>query len=498
MTQRLASIYFPSLIADWTIRRQPALRSLPFVLVTTERGRRVVTAANALAQSMGVRAGMVLADCQALVPELQVLDDEPRRPEQLLNALAEWCVRYTPSVSVDLPAGLILDVSGCTHLWGGEAGYLRDLESRLTAFGYVVRTAMADTIGTAWAISRFGASSTIVEPGAQKAALTSLPPAALRLEAPITEKLHKLGLNHIGSFIDMPRTALRRRFGQALLSRLDQALGMELELPELIRPLVPYREQLPSMEPIRTAPGIEIALKTLLEGLCERLSRESKGIRKCELRCYRIDGNVQKIDIGTNRPSRNVVHLFKLFEPRIAEIEPDLGIELFILEAPVVEDLLHSQDALWSVSNANETAVAELLDRLAGKVGSTSIHRYLPAEHYWPERSFTEAETLAEKAVTAWPNSLPRPLHLLPIPEEITVSVPIPDYPPMLFRYKGKLHQVKKAEGPERIEQEWWLQQGLYRDYYQVEDEHGARYWLFRSGDYDNHEVKWFMHGFFV
>jgi protein ImuB len=164
----------------------------------------------------------------------------------------------------------------------------------------------------------------------------------------------------------------------------------------------------------------------------------------------------------------------------------------------VVEDLEGKQDVLWTVNKANESAIAELLDRLTGKAGPGTIYRYLPDEHYWPERSIKLSTSLAEKPLTAWPKDLLRPLHLLQKPEPIEVTVPSPDYPPLLFKYKGVLHSVKKADGPERIEQEWWIEAGLYRDYYCVEDEQGARYWLFRSGDYNSGNAKWFLHGFFA
>jgi protein ImuB len=498
MAQRIVAIWFPHLITDWMLRRQPELAELPFALALPERSRKVVKAVNSKAQAKGVYVGMVVADCKAIVPDLQVFDYDPEQPKKLLNALAEWFIRYAPLVSVDLPDGLVLDVSGCTHLWGGEEPYLHDIQHRLSSFGYSSQTAIADTVGAAWAVSRFDTAAPIIEPNKQTQALSPLPSAALRIDDPLVDKLEKLGLNTIGSFMTMPRTALRRRFGQQLLTQLDRALGYEMEIIEPVVPMTPYQERLPSLEPIRTAIGIEIALKNLLEALCERLNKESNGLRKCELRCYRIDGNIQKIDIGTNRPSRNPGHLFKLFENRIAQIEPDLGIELFVLEASVVEELHSTQDALWAVASANETAIAELLDRLAGKTGAGSIHRYLPEEHYWPERSIKSTASLTEKATTAWRTDLPRPLHIMPVPEQIQVSVPIPDYPPMLFIYKHKRHNIKKADGPERIEQEWWLQAGLYRDYYCVEDEQGARYWIFRSGDYDSGDVKWFIHGFFA
>jgi len=361
-----------------------------------------------------------------------------------------------------------------------------------------VRVAIADTIGAAWAVCRYGHTTPLIRTGMQTEALLTLPPAALRIEANITERLEKLGLYQIKNFINMPRRALRRRFGPSLLTRLDQALGQEIEVLLPIQPVIPYQERLLCLEPIRTATGIEIALQKLLDTLCERLAKESKGLRCCLFKAWRIDGKIEQIQIGTNRPSRNVTHLFKLLEQKIPLIEPDHGIELFIIEAPVVEDLTSAQDTFWNTINGDNAAIAELLDKITGKLGAHSVHRYLPDEHYWPERSVKVATSLEQQPATEWRTELPRPIHLLHEPEAITVTVAIPDYPPVLFHYKGVPYNVAKADGPERIEQEWFLTEGQYRDYYCIEDDKGARYWLFRLGDYKSGEPKWFMHGFFA
>ena len=500
MRKRFVSIWFRHLTTDWLLRRQPDLKNLPFVIVTKDLGRMIVKAANVLAQKKGVDAGMLLADARAFIPHLQSFDEEPERPAKLLTSLAEWCIRYTPAVAIDLPDGLLLDVSGCAHLWGSEQAYLADITKRLNNFGYHARCAMADTIGTAWAIAQYGSNNLIIETEQQTTALLSLPPASLRLQATTVERLEKLGLRQIQHFISMPRTALRRRFGKELLLRLDQAMGCEEEIIEPVIPLVFYQERLPCLEPIVTATGIEIALQQLLDALCQRFLKEEKGLRKAILKCYRVDGKINVIGIGTNRPSCNSKHLFKLFEDKIATIEPALGIELFILEAPIVEELSPVQEKFFK-SNAglDDIGLAELLDRIGGKIGTDHIHRYVPNEHYWPERSFKQAATLHEKIATNWKVDRPRPLQLLSKPELIDVTAPVPDYPPMNFRYKGKLHTIKKADGPERIEQEWWLQQDQHRDYYYVEDEEGHRYWLFRSGHYDIAKLyQWFIHGFFA
>ena len=498
MAKRYVSIWFRYLLTDWHTLRRPELKNIPFVVATPDHGRMMISAMNPVAQSLGLDIGMVVADARAIIPSLEVFDNKEGRNNKLLKGLAEWAIRYTPFVAIDPPDGLILDVSGCPHLWGGEDAYLNDITMRLKNLGYEIRTAIADTIGTTWAVGRYGECK-IVPTGGQFNAILPLPPISLRLEIEIVQRLMKLGLRQVKDFIAMPRPALLRRFGPQLIQRLNQALGYEEEMIEPIYPVEPWQERLPCLEPIVNATGIEIAVKQLLDTMCGRLALEQKGLRIAILKCYRVDGKIEMIDIGTNRPSHNSRHLFKLFDIKLSNIEPALGIELFVLEAPKVEDVFPTQEKLWeNTSGLNDYGLSELLDRLAGKFGSNRIHRFLPDEHYWPERSFRNA-TLQEKTTTEWKLDRPRPIQLLPIPEVIEVTAPIPDYPPMLFRYKGKLHKVSKADGPERIEQEWWLQQGQHRDYYYVEDEKGSRYWIFRLGHYDaDKPYQWFVHGFFA
>jgi protein ImuB len=499
MGHRFVTIWFRSLKTDWFSIRQPSLRKIPFVLCAPDHGRMIITAMNEPAHLQGVEIGMVVADARAIIPSIQVLDDETGLQERLLNAIANWCIRYTDIVSINLPDGIIMNTTGAAHLWGGEESYIRDINLRLHRRGYDVRATMADTIGASWAISHYGDESPIIKSGRQMEALLALPPSSLRIEMTSTERLHKLGLHQIRHFLNMPRSALRRRFGKDLLLKLDQAMGYQDEPIISIQPPEPFRERLPCLEPIVTAKGIEIALQRLLEIICERLQKEGMGIRKAVFSGFRVDGKIEKIEIGTHRASHHVVHLYKLFENKISTIEPELGIELFMIEALKYEKISPHQEKIWdSACGLEDTGFSELMDRLANRFGNEPIRRFLPAEHYLPEKSFKESESLSETSISPWIAERPRPVQLLPRPQLIEVTAPIPDYPPMHFRYLGKLHKIIKADGPERIEQEWWIQEGPHRDYYSVEDEDGRRYWLFRSGHYSEEITpKWFIHGFF-
>jgi protein ImuB len=490
---RYIAIWFRHLLTDWYVRKHPDMQAIPLVFATNQHGRQVITAASVLAEQQGIYTGMPVADAKAIFTDLRVIAHIPGQEKTLLLALGEWCIRYAPIVAIDLPNGLIIDASGCAHLWGGEQTYLKEIILKLRAYGYDVRGAMANTIGTAWAISRYGKVKAIINSGEERISLLQLPPAALRLEPALLPKLQQLGFYHIDSFISMPLGALKRRFGQHFITRLQQALGREREDLQPIGLTPVYEERLSSLDPIRTPKAIAIAIERLLTAICTQLQQDEKGLRAATLICYRVDDQVAQLGIGTNRASAHAVHLMKLFELKLPGLAPGPGIDLFILQATAVEDLVPPQEKLWATTGTENNSVALLLDRIAGKIGKDSIHRFQPAPHYWPERAMQPATTQPVEQVRA-----PRPEKLLPKPLPIEVTAPIPDYPPMLFRFRHQLHEIRKADGPERIEREWWLDEGEHRDYYTVEDALGRRYWIFRLGHYAIDQSQWYIHGFFA
>ncbi|MGC3944294.1 MAG: DNA polymerase Y family protein [Chryseolinea sp.] len=498
MSRRYVSIWFPHLRTDWFALSDPSLHNRPFVLRIQDHGRMVISATNVKAELKGIHVGLVLADARAIVTDLEARDDIPDIPLKILTELAQWCVRFTPSAAIDPDDGLMLEVSGCAHLWGGEELYMKAIETRLNARGFGVRLSMADTPIVAWAIARYGKGSMRIEPGQQQTALMRLPPEALRIEVEVIQRLHKLGLHQISQFFKMPRQILRRRFGRMLLDQMDKALGLQIDEIVAVLPPSQYVERLPCLEPVATREGIEYALEQLLVALCGQLQKEQKGLRSALLKAYRVDGVTLEAKIGTHRPSHHVAHIKKLFENRISMLEPGLGFELFELAAIVVEDNPAEQERIWETgSGLDDERLTELIDRLLDRDG-IEVSRFVAAEHYWPERSFRKCDELSEPASVNWRTDVLRPTQLLSPPELIEVTAPIPDYPPMLFVYGGRIHRVVKADGPERIEQEWWLQQGQHRDYYRVEDETGERYWIFRLGHYHDENYQWFLHGFFA
>ncbi|SEN02696.1 protein ImuB [Mucilaginibacter gossypiicola] len=499
MPKRFVSIWFKYLLTDREAIRLKSLRELPVAFTEADHGRMLVMTMNALAEQSGIRPGITVADARVIAPGIQLFEHKPGRNIKLLKGLAEWCLRYTPLVMVDPPDGLLLDVTGCTHLKGGEAGFLKDLTGRLKGLGYTTRPGMADTIGCAWAVARCAESGLIVPPGAQRNALMPLPPASLRLGLDLLIKLRELGFYQVGSFIHLPKSVLKRRFGGNMVLRLYQALGQEAEFLLPLKEPVPYTERLALLEPIRTREVIENTVHGLIDTLCKRLYGEGLGLRSALLTYCRIDGKSGHLTIGTNHPSQRTDHLFKLFALQFDQIAPGLGIELFILDATKTEPASDKQNLLWNGKpGADSEEIAELLDNVGARVGKDHIHRYLPQEHHWPERAAGNTTDLAKSPESEWPEDKIRPVQLLEPPEPIEAMALTPDYAPRQFVYRHERHIIVQADGPERINHEWWIEDGGYRDYYVAEDEEGMRYWLFGTpNDLPGQTRRWFIHGYF-
>jgi protein ImuB len=500
MTRRYISIWFRHLVTDWITRQQPDLARKPFVFCRAERGRFVITAASPAAEQGGVLRDMELADAMAILPALLKLDHEEGRAEKILELMADWCHRYSPLAGLQGQDGLWLDITGGAHLFGGERKMLREIVLRFKGLGYDARGAMADTAGGAWAIARYGREQPIIPPGALKEALARLPPMALRIPPETAVTLQSLGLRRLSELYKIPRASLARRFGPEIVLRLGQALG-ELEEPLNSRQPAPeYAAKLNFSEGISSPESIGKVLCRLLDDLCRQMDAHQCGLRAGELKFFRLDGKVEALGIGTGSPSRSPKHLFRLFEEKLGTIDPGPGIELFLLSAVKTEPFTPSQSGMnmEAENYFHDANLPELADRLSSRLGEKQVYGLEPRQSHWPERAAKVTGPLAAKATESWPQDRPRPVLLLPRPEPIEVMAPVPDYPPMLFRHRGVLHRIKKAEGPERIEAEWWLRPGELRDYYRLEDEAGNRYWIFRLGHYRQDEKsKWFLHGYF-
>jgi protein ImuB len=503
----------------------------PFATVIEAAGRRLLAAVNPAASVAGLAPGMPLADALSFLPGLATAAAEPAEDMAALRRLAEWCGRYSPWTAPDGADGVRVEITGSAHLWGGEPALAADLMSRLDRQGIASRIAIADTLGAAWALARFaqmGERIVILPPGDERTGLTPLPVEALRLDPATAQGLRRVGLKRVGDLYAMPRAALARRFGEAVARRLDQALD---DLPEPLSPLgeAPVRRvRLSFAEPIADPADLARAAERLAEDLVLRLAREGAGARRLDLAFHRVDGRVERIVLGTARPSRDPRHLAALFNERLDTIDPGLGVEDMILAAFAVEPLPAEQIGFaGSPAGAAADSAAPLLDRLGNKLGLAALYRLEPRESHIPERASVRARVDGTPSPTQplrrgspsparrerVPSTArrvgdggkpPRPIRSFEPPEPVEAFWLLPDDPPFRFTWRRRPHRVMRADGPERIAEEWWRLEGsgavdAIRDYYRVEDEEGRRFWLFRAGLSGNDRPpRWFIHGIFA
>lgn len=476
----------------------------PLVAATHDGRRRVVAAVDAVAAKLGLHAGMALAQAQSFVPGLAIHPATSEADAEALRRVAGWCLRYAPLVAPDPPDGVFIDATGAAHLHGGETALLRDLLGRLLAQGLAGRVAIADTPGAAHAIARFGAEDVAVIPvGGVAAALAGLPVESLRLEALRTD-LRRLGLDRVGSLTALPRAPLARRFGPSIALRLDQALGTVFEP---IVPLVPpelIQARLGFVEPLLTAEAFSSVIARLMTMVCADLEASGQGARRLDLLFERVDGSIQTLRIGTARASRDALHLARMLNERLERVDPGLGVEAMRLVVPHADALAYAQTAVRLRETDGQAAdIAPLIDRLSNRLGAERVYRIVPVESDVPERSVRRMPVFAKSGLRSWPTDLPRPVRLLHPPQPIEAMALLPDRPPVAFTWRRMRHRVRHSDGPERIAGEWWKRDGemrSVRDYFQVEDEAGRRFWLFRRGDGQDAltgDMRWFLHGLF-
>ena len=477
------------------LRVERLRRPGPLAVWAQHGSHRQLVSVSAEAEAAGLREGQALADAQAILPGVALAPEDTAGDAVALERLALWALRFTPLVGLEGADGLVLDITGVEHLFGGEAALRLEVLERLARMGLSAIGAVAGTAGVAVALVRAGWSGA-VPPGLEAATVAPLSLAALHLQPSLVGALQGLGLRDVGSVAAQPRAGLVRRFGAALARSLDEALG------HATRPITPIRPP-PEMavsrdfaDPVVTREGIEAALDSLLEDLCRALRDAGRGARRMLLRTHRVDGAVQEVAIGTGLASRDPMHLARLFHGKLESLAPDCGFDRITLEAPATDPLTGVQSGLGTAGRATRREeLAQLIDRLSQRV---AVWRLAPQASHWPERAVRRIDAFEPMEAPAGWASRPRPVRLLRRPPYIGAVALLPDAPPSLLRIGRQALRVVHAEGPERFEPEWWRDRPgrKLRDYYRVELTSGARLWVCRIGLAEaGTEARWALHG---
>ena len=543
--KRIVSLWLPAWPITRLKRQVPAAvpSREPFALVDLSRRGIVITAVNGVAAREGVTPGTMLADARAALPGLRARPAERDEDYKALFKLMRWAGRYGPGRNSDADDSFWIDISGVAHLYGGEDKLLDDLCRRLTDFSLPARAGLADTLGCAHALARFVAqparSWALAPEGGSQAALAHLPVEALRLDDSAVLLLKRLGLRRVGQLYDLPRESLARRFRSsdvagAVLTRLDQALGVSAEpLRSCYEPpALAVRRNF--AEPVISSEALEAVAGELCDELAAALENRELGARFITLSLYRTDGTVAEARAGMRTPCRDGRHMMNLLKEKLAVIDAGFGIDAVALDAVNVEHYRGTQTGFSEVDGVASYDPGPLIDRLSNRLGPEAVTVFVARASHIPERRETRAPALAlspsprrpkegggergQPRLTyepPWPygQGPRRPPFVLARPEPISVVAEVPDGPPARFTWRRVERRVARAEGPERIAPEWWRAIGRVdstkcarpRDYFEIEDETGAAYWVFRHGLYGGAEgggeddpPRWFLHGLFA
>ncbi|HEY4925031.1 MAG TPA: DNA polymerase Y family protein [Roseiarcus sp.] len=528
MTRRFLSLWFARLSTDRARARLRAEtgrghaarkdeKAAPLATIAKIKGAQRLVCVDPLASSLGLSIGLSLADARARRPNLIAIEAAPEEEARLLAKLADWCSRFTPLVALDDADGLMLDIVGVAHLFGGEEKMAGEIETRLAAQGLGVSLGIADTPRAAWALARFS-SQRIAPTGLTDRLFAKifhdLPVAGLGLDEKTVADLNRAGLRRIGDIALRPRAPIAARFGADVMSRLDVLCGLQRGAisPRFAAPDFSAERRFASA--ISRREDVEATIARLAEDLVILLDRQAKGGRRFEVRLFRVDGAMRRIGVGAGRPLNNSETIARLFRERLDapgedEIDAGYGIDLVRLSCLVAEPLASSQKELEQAHEGErERNLADLLDRLSARLGPRRVTRLEFIDTHIPEFAVAAIPASARMAPRVRPALLleeketpSRPLRLFERPELIEAIAEVPDGPPLRFKWRRVLHEIAAIEGPERIAAEWWRRtDALTRDYFRAEDTQGRRFWLYREGLYGRETIraKWFLHGLFA
>jgi protein ImuB len=551
--RRILSIWFPHLAAERVLRNHRGALLHPLAIVAQHGNTLSLACLSPEASAEGLTIGQSLSDARAFCPNLLTAPQNPLQEAAFLAGLRRWAAKYSPWVAEEPPASLLLDITGCAHLFGGEEKLAHSVSLDLEDLRLTAVLGIADTPGAAWALARFAGqharshrsgdaieqearatrsratkrrnwerggpaptliiadknTANIAPPGQTRAAVSRLPVAALRLSREDCANLNRLGIRIITDLIGLPRAALARRFGRDVVMRLDQALGADPEPISPVRRTHHFATRLSFPDPIGLQDDILAGIDRILPPLCDRLSKAGRGARQVRLWCFRSDHSVQIVEIGLARPNHDPTRIRPLLALRLSDLDAGFGIDMLRLEAFVTEPLSAQQhkghaDAVAVARELRDgnNAMADLMGRLGARIGLESLICLHPADSHIPEKTSTQMAAAYCEPAGAWPPTrLHRPATLFP-PEIVTPSTPSDGTtrPPQVFRWRRRELHIETAAGPERISPEWWLDDPNWRsgtrDYWRVETKTGERLWLFEIKTRDA-SGGWFCHGDF-
>ena len=528
-------LWFPYLSVEITFKNEPEFKKKPFSTTVEYRKRQILYSINSVGESKGLKFGISLYDAHTLCETLKTKRRNHRKEISFLESQAKWRYQLTPRVSIEKENTLILDIKGCSHLFGGTANILKIINKNFKNIDITVFSSLGETSSIARLLVKFNLNKKILtdyDPTNNIYNITTenleknyfetpsvitnkkhspfkiIPIEALNLTPVETAEMKYLGIETIDDLQSIPDKALSIRFGPQIIKNLKQIIGIDPELTAYLQPKKLFSKSIKLPEPINVAFDIKKLLEKLIISVCNHLKVEYKSTRILKLDFYETDNNKQSIKIQTSESTSDSTKFIELLNLKVPLVKLESGIDLIRVSANEIEPLFPVQKNLNLNVLKKSTPLQmilekeeykDLISRLGNRLGFDNLIHFHPNESHIPEKSFIKVSAAYCSPTLLWPISKFQRPTLIFKPEAIHIM----EYKkiPKLFLWRGKKYNTIVSFGPERIAPEWWIDDFLWRtglrDYWKIETTCGNRLWLFEA---KGAEFKggWFIHGTFI
>jgi protein ImuB len=458
--------------------------------VVLEQGN--VLVASRAARAAGIRLGMKRGGVLSLSPQTEIHERDLAREQAMLAEAALALMRFSPEVSLEQGASVIVEVSSSLRLFGGMLHLCRQVRAVLATLGVTARIGAAPTGQGAWLLARAG-SKRVLKLSSLERALRVLPLRMVVEARPFVDWFDGLGCSTIDDLRRLPRSGLQRRCGARILDSLDRAFGSAPQLYDWLVPAPTFSARVELPDRIEQADAALFAVRRLIVQLCGWLTAQQLCLQQARVLLEHERGRQAvaptAIDLAFAEPIWHEEHLVRLLKERLGRIELDAPVIAVRLDATQVTPAEPASETLFPEPGGSELEHARLLELLAARLGESNVLKAVPQADYRPELANHWIPVAANAQATPAPAALPRPAWLLQKPVQLLVRQHRPFY--------GS--RLKLVSNGERIEAGWFDGQLVTRDYFVAQAEDQIHYWVYRErpGSRDVDDLRWFLHGLF-
>lgn len=428
------------------------------------------------AARLGVQAGQALNAALALAPLLKTVERDASREQGALLKLAAIGQDFTPTVSLESPASLLLEVEGSAHLFGGTLGILARARENFGRAGFAAATALAPTPVAALWLARARLEIPVIGLNELRSVLGKLPVRALPWPREAQDAFGRLGITHLSGLFRLPRDGLAKRFGKEFVETLDRALGKTPDPRRTWQAAARCRLSRELPGELSQMGHLRPYIESMVAELAAELRRHDAGVDRIKIVFKHWQQAPTVVRVGSAVPHRDERRWNELIQNQLANqalTAPVLDVEL--LSGRYMRYTAESRDLL-GISKSPGEGISQLVDLLRARLGRTGVYGVTVTQDARPEQAWRSVEP---GAVTREPRlPPPRPIDLLPAP-----------LPLESLRYRGAT--LTLVDGPERIEGGWWNGESWMRDYYHALSSRGERLWVFSQ------DRRWYLHGLF-